>query len=81
MLKGKKISLAVSAALGSGLIGLAPNALAQASGELRRTVTSTASPAMTGPFCRRARTVIKTRSPAMLFYCRGLRFTDCSETP
>jgi len=32
MLKGKKISLAVSAALSSGLIGLAPTALAQASG-------------------------------------------------
>jgi iron complex outermembrane receptor protein len=32
MLKATKISLAVSAALGSGLIGLAPNALAQASG-------------------------------------------------
>jgi iron complex outermembrane recepter protein len=32
MLRAKKISLAVSAALGSGLIGMAPNALAQASG-------------------------------------------------
>jgi iron complex outermembrane recepter protein len=32
MLRAKKVSLAVSAALSSGLIGLAPNALAQASG-------------------------------------------------
>jgi len=32
MLRAKKISLAVSAALGSGLIGMAPNALAQATG-------------------------------------------------
>jgi len=32
MLRAKKISLAVSAALSSGLIGMAPNALAQASG-------------------------------------------------
>jgi len=32
MVRAKKISLAVSAALGSGLIGLTPNALAQSSG-------------------------------------------------
>jgi iron complex outermembrane receptor protein len=32
MLRAKKVSLAVSAALGSGLIGLAPAALAQATG-------------------------------------------------
>ena len=32
MLRAKKISIAVSAALGSGLIGMAPNALAQATG-------------------------------------------------